>query len=557
MWQIKESLFDKEKIAHYGNQFLIGHLKLGVRGTLDEFRKSEMASINLPMIYDQVGEGWRESVNAMNVLFTRVKVNGKILHVNFSSIVGHEQILDMSCGLMKRRTVFLEDNIYITIESERFVNQEGSREIYGLYRVSLSDDAHLEIESGIDYDIWDLHGPHLHDFTFSRSPHLAVRGISHEKGYIITASKSIIPDFTCQKEDIHEQKIFGKRFTIDAKKDYVYTIESYSFIGVNSNTIDDQNNLENMIYLGYQKALTHQKDYWSKLWNISDVIIEGNIEAQRALRYSIYHLLILAPKVNYSESIPARGISGQTYKGAIFWDTEIFMLPFYLNTDIMSAKSIIEYRIKGLEGAKQKAKSYGYQGAFYAWESHEDGYDACTDYNVTDVFTGRPVRTYFRDKQIHISGDIVYAIESYISKTNDFAILKKGALEVIFEVARFYIDYGHYAPIKDRFEIHDVLGPDEYHERVHNNAFTNQLIKMVFDSVIKYENYFHDEKSSYFDELVNRLNYHKTLIFIKTYRPKLFLQNPTINGLIEQFDGYFCLKDITIEDLLMKRIHPN
>ncbi|MDX9691785.1 MAG: hypothetical protein RBT45_04955, partial [Acholeplasmataceae bacterium] len=390
MWQIKESFFDKEKIAHYGNQFLIGHLKLGVRGTLDEFRKSEMVAINLPMVYDQVGEGWRESINAMNVLYTHVKVNGKNLHINFSNIIEHEQTLDMSCGLMKRRTVFLEDGIYITIKSERFVNQEGSREIYGLYKVSLSDDAHLEIESGIDYDVWDLHGPHLHAFTFSRKPHLYVKSTTHEKGHIITASKTIKPLFTCQKEEIHEQKILGERFIIDAKKDDVYAIETYSFIGVNSKEMDDQYNIEHMINLGYPKALNHQKDYWSKLWNISDVKIEGNIEAQRALRYSIYHLLILAPKVNYKESIPARGISGQTYKGAIFWDTEIFMLPFYINTDIMSAKSIIEYRIKGLEGAKQKAKSYGYQGAFYAWESHEDGIDACTDYNVTDVFTGRP-----------------------------------------------------------------------------------------------------------------------------------------------------------------------
>src|SRR5690606_25758864 len=135
-----------------------------------------------------------------------------------------------------------------------------------------------------------------------------------------------------------------------------------------------------------------------------------------ALRYSIYHLLILSPKSIKDASIPARGISGQTYKGAIFWDTEIFMLPYYLNTDLASAKQIIQYRIDTLQGALIKAQSYGFKGAFYAWESQEDGFDACTDYNVTDVFTNRKVSTYFKDKQVHISAEIVYALKMYIDR---------------------------------------------------------------------------------------------------------------------------------------------
>src|SRR5690606_13686294 len=130
--------------------------------------------------------------------------------------------------------------------------------------------------------------------------------------------------------------------------------------------------------------------------------------------------------------------------GAIFWDTEIFMLPFYLNTNLKAAKNIILYRIKGLNGAKLKASYYGYKGAFFAWESQEDGHDACTDYNVTDVFTNRLIRTYFKDKQVHISADIIYALKSYILRTKDDSILYEGGLELLIEVARFYLDYGSY-----------------------------------------------------------------------------------------------------------------
>ena len=124
---------------------------------------------------------------------------------------------------------------------------------------------------------------------------------------------------------------------------------------------------------------------------------------------------------NYCTSIPARGVSGQTYKGAIFWDTEIFLEPFYNMVDPEISRNLILYRINTLEGAKKKAQEFGYEGAFYAWESQDTGLEACSKYNVTDPLTNKPIRTYFNEKQIHISADIVYSIEQYIKMT-DFLV---------------------------------------------------------------------------------------------------------------------------------------
>ena len=104
------------------------------------------------------------------------------------------------------------------------------------------------------------------------------------------------------------------------------------------------------------------------------------------------------------------------------------------------AKKLMKYRIDTLEGAKNKAKSYGYEGAFYPWESQEGGFDACSDYNVTDVFTGRPMRTFFKDKQIHISAAIVYGIGRYVDLAGDMSILSEGGAQTIIECAKFYYD---------------------------------------------------------------------------------------------------------------------
>ena len=151
-----------------------------------------------------------------------------------------------------------------------------------------------------------------------------------------------------------------------------------------------------------------------------------------ALNYSLYHLHCIAPRHTDSLSIAARGLSGQTYKGAVFWDTEMFILDFFLMTEPKVAKSLMKYRIDSLSGAKEKAKSYGLDGAFYAWESQEGGFDACSDYNVVDVFTKRPMRTFFKDKQVHISSAVVYGMQRiYLSLSQTKMVLYHSLTDIL------------------------------------------------------------------------------------------------------------------------------
>lgn len=176
---------------------------------------------------------------------------------------------------------------------------------------------------------------------------------------------------------------------------------------------------------------------WEKIWAVGAIEIEGDDQAQNALNYSLYHLNSIAPRSGKPLSIPARGLSGQTYKGAIFWNSEMFILDYFLYTQPEVARSMVRYRIETLPGALEKAKQYGWQGAFYAWESQEGGFDACSDYNVTNVFTGRPMRTFFRDKQYHISAAVARAIMVYVQVTQDHSILAQGGAETVLECARF------------------------------------------------------------------------------------------------------------------------
>lgn len=550
--------FDESLIAQDGNKFLIGNGFLGCRGTLSEYTKEQTAACNLPFLYDQNGGKWRETVNAPNPLYSKVFINGKELNPTKFLPFKHSLCLNMKCGELHRVTQWQIDNAVVTIETIRFASFDNPNLLCEKMIITSSSDTEAELIYGIDCDVWDINGPHFEienlnandsvmnvcAKTLENKIPLSVALKWQADGLIKNLSAKTDSLGIIQKAIIRLQK--GKPFTFIK---YAAVIHSISDTQTTIKTII------NSTSKGFDLLRRENAEVWAKKWAVSDVLIEGDERAQKAIRYSIYHLLIAAP-YKYGNSISARGISGQTYKGAVFWDSEIFLFPFFINTDLKSARSLIKYRIDTLNGARRKAASYGYEGAFFAWESQETGDDACSDFNVTDVFTSRPMRTYFKDKQIHISADIVYAIWQYFIRTDDKTVLTEGGAEVIFECARFYYTYAYYSNRFDRYELLDVIGPDEYHERVNNNAYTNYMAKKTFDIAIKTKEYLEKTDKIFFQKLQQKISLDKDWANIVNTSQKLYVP-PKTDEIIEQFDGYFKLEDVSVEEVRSRLLHKN
>ena len=257
-----------------------------------------------------------------------------------------------------------------------------------------------------------------------------------------------------------------------------------------------------------------------------------------------------------SMSIPARGLSGQVYKGAVFWDTEMFMIDYFIFSDPRIAKTLIQYRIDTLGGARTKAKEYGLNGAYYAWESQEGGYEACSNYNVTDIFTNRPMRTYFRDKQYHVSAAVVYAIMKYIDATGDYGILSDGAMEVVIECARMYRSLLIKKADSRFYEIRDVVGPDEYHERVNNNAYTNRMVKFVFETAVSLSDKLKELDENCYDSLNEKYDLNKLKTVFGDSAENMLIKEPNSDGIIEQFDGYFKLEHTSVDEVRSRLLNP-
>ncbi len=568
-WIIEEKGYRKENIELNGNKFLLGNGYMGYRGTLEEFEKGQLVACNLLGIYDKAGDKWREPVNAPNGFYTRLSCDGSQVGTLKSEPLEHLHCLDIKSGLHSRRSVFAgRDGNSIEIESERFLGLSDVHLMCMKYSIKAASKCSIVIETGIDGDVWDINGPHLvHMKPESKGELIVIDSATGELGCKVSVAESMAfaPEAWSEmsQQIVTEDKKILRKIVFEAQPGQVYTLYKYVSVYTGNDGVEDalasaETGCLHARSRGYAELAALNRAEWEKRWNISDVRISGDDTAQLALRYSIYHLLSIAPAHSDKASIPARGLSGQVYKGAIFWDTEMFMLPFFLYTNPGIAKNLMRYRVHTLDGARRKAAEYGYRGAYYAWESQDTGDDACTHFNVTDVFTGRPMRTYFRDKQIHISTDVVYGIWQYYSMTGDESILLEGGAEVILECARFLLSYAYFKKDKNRYEILDVTGPDEYHERVNNNAFTNMMVKNTLEVAGKTLKLLEEKHAAVCSELVKRLGCEAELDILHEMNDLLYIPQPDSNSLIiEQFDGYHRMEDISLKELKSRIINPN
>jgi trehalose/maltose hydrolase-like predicted phosphorylase len=226
--------------------------------------------------------------------------------------------------------------------------------------------------------------------------------------------------------------------------------------------------------LGWRAVLAAHEADWDARWTASEVRIEGDDESQEVLRFAEYHLTIAANPRDERVSIGARALTGDVYLGHVFWDTETYLLPFYTAVWPEAARALLMYRFHAPPGARAKAAHFGFKGALYAWESADTGIETTpervvlSDGRVVDILTGR--------MEHHISADIAYAVWQYWRATGDDDLFLGAGAEILLDTARFWASRA-VAEADGKRHIRHVIGPDEYHEDVDDNAFTNVMAR--------------------------------------------------------------------------------
>ena len=299
-------------------------------------------------------------------------------------------------------------------------------------------------------------------------------------------------------------------------------------------------------HLGWRRVLAEHEAAWSSRWRCSDVEVGGDAAAQRALRFAVYQLNSAANPADEHVSIGARALTGKDYHGHVFWDTEIYLLPFYILIWPEAARALLMYRFHTLDAARAKSAAMGCRGALYAWESADTGAETTPeqivgpDRGIIDVVCGK--------EEQHISADIAYAVWQYWQATGDEAFLRDAGAEILLETARFWVSRAQ--PEADGYcHIRDVMGPDEYHEHIDDSAFTNVMARWNIRRSLEVAALLRDRWPESWTGLSSRLGLDAAeLSQWQNTADRMATGFDTRTGLFEQFAGYFTLEDINLAD---------
>jgi trehalose/maltose hydrolase-like predicted phosphorylase len=224
---------------------------------------------------------------------------------------------------------------------------------------------------------------------------------------------------------------------------------------------------------GFERLLAEHRDAWAGRWHTSDVVVEGDPELQHAVRFTLFHLIGSAAS-DGEAAVGARGLSGPAYRGHVFWDSDVFVLPFLAATHPPAARAMLEYRIRRLPAALAEARRLGRSGARFPWESAAEGVDV-TPASAHD-YAGRLVRIRTGELEEHIVADVAWAACCYIDWTGDMSFAEDPGRELLVETARYWASRVRLDRVGVA-HVYGVIGPDEYHEPVDDNAFTNVMAR--------------------------------------------------------------------------------
>ncbi len=470
---IIENSFQREQQQKQETIFSLGNGFICCRGTLEETPVGCNPGTYWSGIYDQQGVQVTEIVNLPNPFKFKIKVNGLKLNVS-EGYLKHQRILDLKKCALFRKTIFDIKSQRFDFQSLRFLSKSNPH--LGAFQIlftPLTGDVTLEVENFIDSQVVNQN---------SKVCHFEVLKSISRKNYELLHIKTLEDRYSVcyaaalkikkqNQEHLNSNKLLRfklkKGETISFTKFFsIYTTRETAAKNLEVFAKDD---LKEALNTGFEELFSRHIKFWNKIWKESDLKITGPLNIQRALRFNIYQHLIAVDERNPDIGIPAKGLTGEGYKGHIFWDAEIFNLPFFVFNAPQIAKNLLIYRYSCLKEAKKRAKDMGYQGALFGWETADSGSD-CTPSGIQgeEILTGK--------YEQHISGDVAFGVYNYFRATGDEQFMLDYGLEIIFETARFWAS--RLTRGKDNFyHLSQIMGPDEFHLIVNDNTYTNYLAK--------------------------------------------------------------------------------
>ena len=487
LWEVVELNFHPDELLHYETLFTVGNGYLSTRGSFEEGFDGDTPVTLVHGIYDHAPNVLvPELVNVPNWLPIYITIDGTPFQLitktsDFMNppdglVIGYERALDLKRGLLRREVLFrATSGAIVRLVFERFASLHDEHiAVQRVQIVGVEGSPTIRVESAIDADVTNAGAQHwLPQMTIiSEGNQIGLEVKTQQSGYvldmasqIVTACevksdslKTVVSEFTLQPE---ETETFDKFTAIYTSRDGENPLEAA------------QHKVAEAVRFGYETLLQAHEAEWAIYWDKSGITIEGDDDCQLAVRFTTYHILIATPRHDDRVSVGAKTLSGLGYKGHVFWDTELFLLPPLTLSQPDLARNLLMYRYHNLAGARNKAKANGYEGAMYPWESTDTGEETTPQWSDVQP-DGTKIRIWTGDSEQHISTDIAYGVMQFWRWTGDDEFFTRCGAEMVLDTAVFW---GSRVEEKNgRYEISQQIGPDEYHENIDNSVFVNRMV---------------------------------------------------------------------------------
>ncbi len=557
-WLITEDSWAPIKQTLYETLFTLGNGFIGSRGILEEAPYNCYPGTYISGIFDSTGAQVAELVNMPDPVNFKIISTGEKLDVVGMDVVSHKRILDMKTGTLFRRTVFQDSKKRkYDYNSVRFFSMDDKHlAVMKILLKPLDDEADITIETTVDASVTNRgvltegRKKHTETIELAKIDSAIYRCVQTYENKIQTAYAFYLSAKIGRKRMPIPERTYRLHMKRDQTVHFEKYISIYTSFDVGQSHLRDTatKTVKKAQKDGFDRLFNSNRAAWNKKWRIANINIKGDPESDKALRFNIYHLLIADEEEDGRSSIGAKALTSEGYHGHVFWDTEIFMFPFFAYTNPKIAKNMLMYRYNRLNAARQIAKEKGYKGAMFPWESANTGREVTpTWYKDLD---GSVIKIKTDKMEHHITSDVAYAVSHYYNITGDEKFMVYHGLEIMFETARFWASRAEYNKRTKTYDIKNVIGPDEFHEDVANNAYTNIMAKW---NVLRAIKLYRKLKSKYPKEITSlSKNIGITKDEMRQWAhiaSSITLPKVTRDKVIEQFRGYFIKRYIKIKSL--------
>ncbi len=563
-WMVEEANFESKLQGKCEAIFCQGNGYMGIRCATEESYIGQVRDTFVAGTFNKFDDKEvTELPNAADITAAEIWIDGELFSLDKGSFTDYSRTLNLKNGEVSRSFRWTNNHGKVfAFVFKKFISLADLHTMVIQIEIkTITEAAQIEIQSGINGQMSNSGSQHFHEGE------KRIFDKQHLQMLQQTTQSKITFVHNATHQSFVEGKEIASRFAMDRRKVFmIYKAEvpvnqSFSFTKVaNFYTTRDLATeimtleelraisveaLKTSLQKGYTNLLSESTAEWAKFWNKTDITIKSsNPFDQLAIRFAMYHLRVMTPAHDSRMGIGAKGLSGEGYKGHSFWDTEIFMLPYFSYTHPEIGRSLMEYRYKTLVGAHKKAKENGYKGAMYPWESAwaDDG-EVTPVWGAADIITGKSTKIWSGFIEQHITSDVSFGVWQYYHITGDQDFMERFGYELLIDTGIFWASRMEWNDEKQCFHINEVIGPDEYKEHINNDAFTNWTAYWCVENAIEYYDKLKAEKPDLFTVLSEKLNLEAEIPVMRERLKLLYLPQPNAQNVIPQDDTYL-LKEI-------------